>query len=540
MKSGISETFHERMATARVVATSLNVRREQPVMRGIGLSRVVRVLALLAMLLSTVGVGGNAVLAQGEISTVVPAPDLPGVPGDIPVVGFATLNLDGGDYQWQTTSRQTLTRDDDPLTVHNGFLLSIDQSLIVLKAGAPSRPVPAGKSLPLTEGERILPVASGDTAGNIVIVEFVAIDDIGEAESPDQVLPVTLDPGTYTIALLDITNLDPNGPSPGQIIVQAAGPAFQITSRDDSTAGNEDIPLVVWLVSIFRTGDAATGADDGSGQGSGTGGDDQDGTGPGTGQGEEDDESGNGNATVEATATPADEDDDGEDEETPTATQTPAEVDASPTSTGTSSGNGDESEEGADENGADTAPVLPGVPDDIPIDSFIVLDLPAGDYQWQTTSRTSLTRTDDPITVHDGFLIAVDAPVIVLKAGAPSLPVAAGQSIVLKEGDRILPTTSGDTPAHFVIVELVAVDAVGADETPDEVLPLTLEAGSYTLALLDISGIGADGPAPGEIIAEAAGPGFGISKNEEIGADTSETPELTWLVSIFPAEEDET
>jgi hypothetical protein len=528
MKSGISETFHRRMATARVVATSLNVRREQPVMRGVGLSRTIRILALLAMLLSAVGVGGAAVLAQGEISTVVPAPDLPGVPGDIPVVGFATLNLGGGEYQWQTTSRQTLTRDDDPLTVHSGFLLSIDQSLIVLKAGAPSRPVPAGKSLPLTEGERILPVASGDTAGNIVIVEFVATGDIGEDESPDQVLPVTLDPGAYTIALLDITNLDPSGPSPGQIIVQAAGPAFQITSRDDATASNEDIPLVVWLVSIFRTGDAETGADEGSGQGSGTGGGDQDGTGPGTGQGQEDDE--DGNATVEATATPVDDDD----EETPAATSSPTEAEASPTLAGTS----DQGED-KNESSADTAPVLPGVPDDIPIDSFIVLDLPAGDYQWQTTSRTSLTRTDDPITVHDGFLIAVDAPVIVLKAGAPSLPVAAGQSIVLKDGDRILPTTSGETPAHFVIVELVAVDAVGADETPDEVLPLTLQAGAYTLALLDISGIGADGPAPGEIIAGAAGPGFGISKNEEIGADTSETPELTWLVSIFPATGDE-
>jgi hypothetical protein len=495
-------------------------------MRGVGLSRTVRILALLAMLLSAAGVGGAAVLAQGEISTVVPAPDLPGVPGDIPVVGFATLNLDGGEYQWQTTSRQTLTRDDDPLTVHSGFLLSIDQSLIVLKAGAPSRPVPAGKSLPLTEGERILPVASGDTAGNIVIVEFVATGDIGEGESPDQVLPVPLDPGTYTIALLDITNLDPNGPSPGQIIVQAAGPAFQITSRDDVTAGNEDIPLVTWLVSIFRTGDAvATGADDGSGQGSGTGGGDRDGTGPGTGQGQEDE-----NATTEATASPEDDDV----EEAPTATSSPTEEEASPTPARTPAGNGDQGED-ENENSADTAPVLPGVPDDIPIDSFIVLDLPAGDYQWQTASRTSLTRTDDPITVHDGFLIAVDAPVIVLKAGAPSLPVAAGQSIVLKEGDRILPTTSGDTPAHLVIVELVAVDAVGADETPDEVLPLTLEAGTYTLALLDISGVGADGPTPGEIIAGAAGPGFGISKNEEIGADTSGTPELTWLVSIFPA-----
>jgi hypothetical protein len=178
---------------------------------------------------------------------------------------------------------------------------------------------------------------------------------------------------------------------------------------------------------------------------------------------------------------------------------------------------------------------LPEVPNDIPVTGFLVLQLPAGDYQWQTISNTTLQRTDTPLTVHNGFIIAVDAPVILLKAGAPSVPVQAGQAAVLHEGERILPTAAGDTPSHFVIVELVAVDAVDPAETPDQVLPLTLTAGIYTLALLDISGVAADGPTPSEIIAGAAGPGFGISKNEETGADTSANPPLTWLVTIFPA-----
>jgi hypothetical protein len=179
--------------------------------------------------------------------------------------------------------------------------------------------------------------------------------------------------------------------------------------------------------------------------------------------------------------------------------------------------------------------VLPDVPAGIPVTGFIVLELPAGDYQWQTISNTTLQRTDTPINVHAGFIIAVDAPVILLKAGAPSVPVQAGEVAVLHEGERILPTAAGDTPSHFVIVELVAVGAVDPAESPDQVLPLTLTAGVYTLALLDISAVGPDGPTASEIIAGAAGPGFGISKNEEIGADTSGNPPLTWLVSIFPA-----
>lgn len=493
------------------------------------------------MLLAAAGVGGGQVVAQGETSTVVPAPDLPGVPGDVPVVGFTTLNLTGGDYQWQTTSRTTLARDGDPITAHNGFLLSIDKPLIVLKAGAPSRPVPAGKSLPLVEGDRVLPVVSGDEPGNILIVEFVALDDIGPDEAPDQTLPVTLDPGTYTIALLDITNLGEDGPSPGQVIVEAAGPGFAITSRDEADAGASDIPLVIWLASIFRTGDAAASEeiDHGSGEGPGTGGGDRDGTGPGTGEGEG---SGTGGGTGPGTGQGQDDADAASspaDDESDTGTDEPSETptdDENGSGGGTGQGDGGGSGQG---DGAANAPVLAGVPDDIPLLTWTVLELPGGEYQWQTSSRTSLTRTDDPIEVHDGFLIAVDQPVIVLKAGAPSQPVQAGEGIVLTEGDRILPTTSGDTPANFVIVELVALDNIGPDETPDEVLPLTLEAGIYTLALLDISGVEADGPTPGQIIGEAAGPGFGISQNEETGADTSETPDLTWLVSIFPATEDD-
>ena len=493
-------------------------------MRPAGLSRMVRVLVLLMMLLAAAGVPGGQVAAQGEISTVVPAPDLPGVPGDVPVVGFATLNLPGGDYQWQTTSRTTLSSDDDPILVHNGFLLSIDTPLIVLKAGAPSRPVPAGNSLPLVEGDRVLPVVSGDEPGNIVIVEFVALEDIGPDETPDQTLPVTLDPGTYTIALLDITNLGEDGPSPGQVIVEAAGPGFAITSRDEADVGASDIPLVIWLAGIFRTDDAEATSS------------------PAVADAEVEIDTG------EPGETPADdevESDTGEPSETPADDEVESDTgDPSGTPADDESGSVDGNGEGDDvetgqANGVASAPVLAGVPEDIPLLNWTVLELPVGDYQWQTSSRTTLTRTDDPIEVHDGFLIAVDQPVIVLKAGAPSQPVQAGQSIVLTEGDRILPTTSGDTPVNIVIVELVALDNIGPDETPDEVLPLTLEAGIYTLALLDISGTGADGPAPGEIIAEAAGPGFGISHGEETGTDTSETPELTWLVSIFPATEDD-
>lgn len=516
-------------------------------MRAGGLSQARRLLVIVVLLAGFLAPVPLA-RAQGEITTVVPAPDLPGVPGDVPVVGFTTLDLAGGDYQWQTTSRETLARNDDPIEVHNGFLLSIDQAIVVQKAGAPSRPVPAGQSLPLAEGERVKPVASGETPGRIVIVEFVALDDLRPDEAPDQTLPLTLDAGTYTLALLDITNLGEDGPSPGQVIVEAAGPGFAITSTDDPAAGG--IPLVVWLASIFRTGDV--GADTPEAAASPTEADEVEATeAPGDGpapaateedEGDEpvpdateeepdaeatDDDSG---SLGEGPAPAPTEGDEGEDEPDAVPTEAPADGEAT----------GEEPESEAPTTPADasgqstTAPVLPGVPEEIPVLAWAELELPAGEYQWQSRSLQTLTRADDPITVHNGFLIAVDQTVIVLKAGAPSQPVPAGTGVVLAEGDRILPTGTGETPGNVVILELVAVADVGAGEEPDQVLPLELEAGTYTLALLDISGVAEGGPAPGEIIAEAAGPGFGISAAEELG-ETPDPEELDWIVGIFPA-----
>jgi hypothetical protein len=478
----------------------------------------IRLVLLFALLFGAIGVRTGAAMAQGDISTVVPAPELPGVPGDIPIAGFATLELEGGNYQWQTKSLVSGTRDDDPFEVHNGFLLSLDQPLVVVRAGAPSRPVPAGNSIPLTEGESIKPVTSSNQPGNFVLVEFVAEADLRDGEQADQTLPLTLEAGTYTIALLDITNLPEGGPTPGQLIAQGAGPGFSISSREEG--GSDDIPLVIWLASVFRTEDATTEpVDDGSEAESSPVGiidvvEAEDSTAESS---PEDEEAGEPTPTEESV----------DEEATAEATATEEPVDEEPTAEPT--------EEAVE---VVTAPVLPGVPADIPLLSFTVLELPAGDYQWQTRSMTSLTRTDDPLDVHAGFLIAVDQPVIVLKAGAPSQPVQAGEALILEEGDRILPTSSGDTPANLVIVELVAIENIAANETPDEVLPLTLETGIYTLAVLDISGIGEGGPTPGEIIAEAAGPGFGISADEETGT-TTETVALTWLVSIFPASEED-
>ena len=468
------------------------------------LTKSLRLVLLFALVLAGLGSGVQPGLAQGDTTGVESAPELPGVPDDIPVAGFVTLDLEGGEYQWQTTTRTTVARDGDPIIAHNGFLLSIDQAIVVIQAGGPSRPLSAGKVMPLEEGERILPVVSGDTLGKIVLVEFVSLDELRGDEQPDQSLPVTLDAGVYTIALLDITNVPDDGPSAGEIIAQAAGPGFSIPSKKESDAASEDVPLVIWLANIFLTGTSA--------------------------------ETGDSTPVVddEPTAEPS-----------PTATtqQDDTESTLEPTAESTESGDVEPTvvptESATEEPDVTTAPVLPGVPADIPLMSFVVLELPAGDYQWQTRSITSLTRTDDPLDVHDGFLIAVDQPVIVLKAGSPSQAVPAGQALVLEDGDRILPTASGDTPANLVIVEFVAIENIGADEAPDQVLPLTLEAGVYTLAVLDVANVAADGPTPGQIIAEAAGPGFGISAEEETGETSSEAPPLTWLVSIFPATEED-
>ncbi|MEJ7838637.1 MAG: hypothetical protein WKF81_07460 [Thermomicrobiales bacterium] len=473
-----------------------------------------RLFVLFALILATAGFRVEPMLAQGEITTVTQGGGLPGVPADVPIAGELTTELEAGEYQWQTTSLTTGERTDEPIEVHRGFLLSLDQSIIVIKAGAPSRAVAAGSNIELAESERIKPLASGDTPGTMVLVEFVLLSELRDDEAPDQVLPVTLEAGTYTIALLDITNLSEDGPSAGELIEQAAGPAFSIESRGEDDP--EDIPLVVWLATIFDTGSESE-------------------TDPDPTAAVDDEEVlptvASSDVEIdriedESESTPADEDED-EDEQTPSPTSEPT-IEPTPDSFS------DEVDEAS--ASASDAPFLAGVPSSIPVVSYAVFALPAGDYQWQTRNLLTHTRGEhDVMTFGNGFIIATQGPVTVLRSNETSIALDQGEALAIEQGDEILPTSTNGDQITFMAVELVPMDDATDPDLLNDALPLTLSAGIYTIAVLDVSGVGANGPTPGEIIGGAAGPGFGIS-----GSDTQiGESDLTWLVSVFGATQDD-
>lgn len=484
-----------------------------------------RLIVLLALILATAGFLGEPTRAQGEITTVTQGSGLPGVPADIPIAGELTTDLDAGDYQWQTTNLTTSDRMDEPIEVHRGFLLSLDQSIIVIKAGAPSSAVAPGSNTVLAEGERIKPLASEDTPGTMVLVEFVLFSDLREGEAADQVLPVTLEAGTYTIALLDITNLPEDGPDAGELIEQAAGPAFSIESRGEDDPDN--IPLVVWLASIFETGsEAATDpdtsiiADNDENAFATASADDEDAQPTVASSDVEIDRIEN-----ESESTPSNNEE--EPAETPSSTSEPT-IEPTPDSFS------DEVDEAP--GSASNAPLLAGVPSTIPVVSYAVFALPAGDYQWQTRNLLTHTRGEhDVMTFGNGFIIATQGPVTVLRSNETSIALDQGEALAIEKGDEILPTSTNGDQITFMAVELVPMDDATDPDLLNDALPLTLPAGIYTIAVLDVSGVGANGPTPGEIIGGAAGPGFGISEsNTQIGES-----DLTWLVSVFGATQDD-
>lgn len=414
------------------------------------IARIVSLVVLLALVAGGLGVRPDLAIAQGEITPVEQGGGLPGVPSSVPIAGQLTTQLGAGEYQWQTTILATGSRDDDPIEVHRGFLLSIDQSILVIKAGAPSRAISPGENIDLAEGERIKALASGETPGRFVLVEFVNVADLRNGEAPDQILPVSLEAGTYTIVLLEITNLE-DGLSAGQLLEEAAGPGFSIESKDENDA--DEIPLVIWLASIFEVGGESSTDPEPTAVA-----DDEDALPTVASSDVEIDR-----IEDESESTPSN---DVDSEPAPTPTREPTnEPTTEPTNERTAEPTieptPDSFTDDVDEAPAfiSSAPVLAGVPSTVPVVSYAVYALPAGEYQWQTRNLLTHTRGEhDVLTFGDGFIIATQGPVTVLRSNESAVALDQGEALSIDRGDEILPTSTDGGQISFLVVELVPID----------------------------------------------------------------------------------
>lgn len=198
---------------------------------------------------------------------------------------------------------------------------------------------------------------------------------------------------------------------------------------------------------------------------------------------------------------------------------------------------GDASARSAVDMVVDQAPTLPGVPSDIKIVAFGTLPLESGDYRWQATRLAAFPDATSTVTVHRGFLIAVNKPVTIVKADGSRRQVAGGSALPLAEGEQFAPVQVNGVAADLTIVELPLVADISPQETPDQVAPITLKQGTHIFAVLAIPARKPGDPTAGQLLAKAAGSGIAVYPRV-VGEATPAADEKSgpfWLVAIFPA-----
>lgn len=192
-------------------------------------------------------------------------------------------------------------------------------------------------------------------------------------------------------------------------------------------------------------------------------------------------------------------------------------------------------QEGASED-TGQPPVLPGVPVSVEVSAFSRVALTAGDYRWQATSLPAFPDDSVKIAVHRGFVVAVNNPVAILREDGTIWQADRGSALAIAEGEQFAAAEVNGEPADMTIVELPLVSEVKPDEQPDQVAPFTLAEGMYILAVLAIPAHKEGDPTPGQLLAQAAGPGIAVYPRA-VGQATPAAADKSgpfWLVAIFP------
>jgi len=186
--------------------------------------------------------------------------------------------------------------------------------------------------------------------------------------------------------------------------------------------------------------------------------------------------------------------------------------------------------------GSGQPPVLPGVPASVEVIAFNRVTLAAGDYRWQATSLPAFPDDSVKIAVHRGFVVAVNNPVAILREDGTVWQADRGSALAITEGEQFAAAEVNGEPADMTIVELPLVSDVKPDEQPDQVAPFTLAEGTYLLAVLAIPAHKEGDPTPGQLLAQAAGPGIAVYPRA-VGQATPAAADRSgpfWLVAIFP------
>ncbi|HEV2072564.1 MAG TPA: hypothetical protein VGR29_02885 [Thermomicrobiales bacterium] len=168
------------------------------------------------------------------------------------------------------------------------------------------------------------------------------------------------------------------------------------------------------------------------------------------------------------------------------------------------------------------------------------LDLEAGEYQWQITTLTAPAENAEPLEVRHGVLIALNGAILVGFDDDEVIRLNTGAALPLQDEDEeaeIAVTSAGDAPVEFLVVELVNLDDVEPDDTENEVGPLTVPEGAFTLVLVNLPAAVTDDTTAEQVIEDALRPGVLISHTDEgIPAEIVAGQEYDrWIVALYPS-----
>lgn len=165
------------------------------------------------------------------------------------------------------------------------------------------------------------------------------------------------------------------------------------------------------------------------------------------------------------------------------------------------------------------------------------LDLPAGEYQWQISTLTAPPEDAERLEVHPAILIAVSDAILVQINDVETIRLNSGAALPLQEDDEIVMTSAVDDPADYLLVELVNVDDVEPGDTENQVGPLTVPEGAFTMVLVNLPADATDTATAEEVIEEALRPGVLISHDDEgIPAEVVPGQEYDrWIVALYPS-----
>lgn len=165
------------------------------------------------------------------------------------------------------------------------------------------------------------------------------------------------------------------------------------------------------------------------------------------------------------------------------------------------------------------------------------LTLPGAEYQWHITTPTTGPDATVAFDSGNGVIVAITDPILVQINTTDTLRLEAGAALTLHEHDHVVVDTAGDAPAKFLAIELLRTpDAAARTDGGNQVGPLQVPDGGYTLILVNLDAAHTDDPTVQQVLADALRPGVSIIHNDAGIPDQRDANQQydLWITALYP------